>query len=301
MTYGASVKKFLIIAAVVVFSLVSAVIVLTSERSAPTDCAFSLDLKKIRELASKQPGAKPSSVRVEQFTTFSFPRRAIAAGEALGDAEMIVYAYQVTYPDRTIMLDAALSAAQAEEAQASDYKPEAWLHLQKAFTNASAIYVTHEHADHLGGLFAGALPKNVHLTPEQMASPFRSEPAVISEEAKKLITPLIYEDAIALAPGLFAIKAPGHTPGSQWFYVQQADGKEILFVGDTAWHMMNIEHVQGPPQLVSWMLKNDRHANACQLKTLKDNLANLTIVPGHDGEYMKSLLAAGTLAQGFAF
>jgi glyoxylase-like metal-dependent hydrolase (beta-lactamase superfamily II) len=54
-----------------------------------------------------------------------------------------------------------------------------------------------------------------------------------------------------IVPRVVLIKAPGHTPGSQMVYVKRADGQEILFLGDVAWQMRNIEEVRERARLVT--------------------------------------------------
>jgi glyoxylase-like metal-dependent hydrolase (beta-lactamase superfamily II) len=274
----------------------------TVPTASPRECVFGFDLATARALAGSIAGDKPSSIHVEHIATFRAPGAVIRAGAPWAMVELRVFAYQLRFADRTIILDVAMNEAQARESHASAFEPAAFARLETALAAASAIYVTHEHADHMGSVFAGPTPpKQLRLTSEQIASD-RSKPLVISEAAKRVLSPLVYDDMTALAPGLVAIKAPGHTPGSQWFFVSLASGGELLIVGDTAWHMMNIEHVQGPPRLASLMLKNDRQANACQLIALKRLLESepkLGIVPGHDGPRIEELIAAGTLVRGF--
>jgi glyoxylase-like metal-dependent hydrolase (beta-lactamase superfamily II) len=269
------------------------------EAAVPDDCRPRLDLARVRQLASSMPGEKPKEIRTDGFTTFKVPWRMVRGGDSLQMVQMRVYAYQLVYPDRTVILDAAMSQAQAARMGGRDYDAAAWKRLEGAMAAASAVYVTHEHGDHMGGVFAGALPPHARLTPEQLSSD-RFKPLVIDEAAKKAVQPLVYEDMTALAPGLVAIKAPGHTPGSQWFFVTRADGRELLLVGDTAWQMRNIELTQGPPQLVSLMLKNDRHANACQLVELKALAARepaLAVMPGHDSAHHEQLVQRGLLVR----
>lgn len=99
------------------------------------------------------------------------------------------------------------------------------------------------------------------------------------------------------------IKAPGHTPGSQMVYVQTANGTEVLFIGDVAWHFRNIELLRERARLVTWLfLKEDRRAVFGQfaaLKRLPGDEPGIHIVPGHDGKVIDGLVAAGVLKKGF--
>ena len=100
------------------------------------------------------------------------------------------------------------------------------------------------------------------------------------------------------------IKAAGHTPGSQMVYVQTADGTEVLLIGDVAWHFRNIELQRERARLVTmFLIKEDRTAVFGQLAALKrlhETQPAVHIVPGHDGQVIDALVAAGVLKRGFS-
>jgi glyoxylase-like metal-dependent hydrolase (beta-lactamase superfamily II) len=170
---------------------------------------------------------------------------------------------------------------------------------------ASAIYVTHEHGDHMGGLVAELSTPSVaaaaRFTKAQLAHPETLQIPIPAEQLATL-KPIDYQGAVAVAPGVVLIAAPGHTPGSQLVYVQLADGRELLFLGDAAWHTENIDKMRQPPRLITLMLKNDRDATACQLIAFHDlgeKEPKLHLVPGHDARVIHSLVEQGLIAQGF--
>ena len=43
-------------------------------------------------------------------------------------------------------------------------------------------------------------------------------------------------------------------------YVKRVDGQEILFLGDVAWQMRNIEKVRERARLATWLTGEDREA-----------------------------------------
>jgi glyoxylase-like metal-dependent hydrolase (beta-lactamase superfamily II) len=107
----------------------------------------------------------------------------------------------------------------------------------------------------------------------------------------------------AIAPGMVLIAAPGHTPGSQMVYVKLADGRELLFLGDVTWHQRNIDVKRERPRWVTALLiQEDRAKVSGQINALSElstQEPELRIVPGHDGEVMDALTAAGYFDKGF--
>ena len=105
-----------------------------------------------------------------------------------------------------------------------------------------------------------------------------------------------------MAPGVVLLTAPGHTPGSQLVFVQLADGRELLFLGDVAWQFTNIEHQRERARLVTLMIGEDRTLVLSQLRALAElheKEPKLAIVPGHDAAVIEKLIAEGTLVPRF--
>ena len=119
----------------------------------------------------------------------------------------------------------------------------------------------------------------------------------------KARAPFTYERAVAVAPGVVLLRAPGHTPGSQLVFIERQDGEEFLLLGDVAWHRENYEQVQERARLVTLLLGEDRDAVLAQLAALQKLSTaepKLHIVPGHDGVVMKQLLDAQLMTSKFA-
>ena len=72
---------------------------------------------------------------------------------------MAFIAYQVVYPDKTVIIDACASKAafEAMPYAPSDYSDENYSVLQEALRKASLILMTHEHYDHIGGIAASRI------------------------------------------------------------------------------------------------------------------------------------------------
>lgn len=271
----------------------------------PSACHYTLDMVKIREAASSMPGDKPKEIRVERVSSASFPEALVVAGRPLKSAEFRVYAYQLVFDDKTVIVDTAMNLQQARHAgMADDYDPAAWDHVVKAMNSASAIYVTHEHEDHLGGAVGvkdAAWLANVHLNPEQLTEGTPSQ-AEMSPQTRAALTPLPYRGLVAVAPGVVLIRAPGHTPGSQMIYIQRADGVEVLLTGDAALLMDSIKFEQGPNCLVTMIKRGNRRAAACTLLALdrlRKTEASIAIMPGHDGAIMEELVTKKVFIPGF--
>jgi glyoxylase-like metal-dependent hydrolase (beta-lactamase superfamily II) len=276
------------------------------KRSTPADCAWKLDMAAVRAAANAVPGDKPTELRMEPIVEFKFPEAIISTGRPWSKVVQRVFAYQLAYGDKTIVLDTGMSEAQARSTfgSAATFNKPGWDHLERALREASAIYVTHEHPDHLGGLLAE--PADVigkaTITQQQFDHLDRLQGITVPDAAKAALRPSQVAPIQGVAPGLVLVQAPGHTPGSQLIYVQLQNGKEILLTGDTAWRMVNIKEEQGQPRLLSLVMRNDPEATQCQLAALDkldESDKNVAVIPGHDGDRMDALVKAGTVVAGF--
>jgi glyoxylase-like metal-dependent hydrolase (beta-lactamase superfamily II) len=125
------------------------------------------------------------------------------------------------------------------------------------------------------------------------------------DSLQKALTPLEYEKYYALAPGMVLVKAPGHTPGSQLVFVKLASGKELLFIGDVAWHMTQLHELWYRPRLVTDLyLHENRNQVLNEFRTLHDLGASepaLQIVVSHDLDQRGELIKSGVLGDRFQF
>ncbi len=280
---------------------------LVVDASGPSAGEYAIDMTEVRRLAASVPGDRAQEIRVERISAFKMPRTAMIAGESWTQVDVPVYSYQVVFPDKEVLIDTAIDGVAAIAQKEPSFDGAAYARMQAAMIKASNIVITHEHPDHIGGLVAhpslALVLEHTQLTKEQVDHPEKMFGLKFPEGALASYKPLSYDRAHAIAPGVVVIKAAGHTPGSQLVFVQLANGKEVLFLGDVAWRHENVERVRSRARLVSWwFLGEDRDAVLHQLaalKRLQEAEPALVVVPGHDVERMSEILKSGTMSAEF--
>jgi glyoxylase-like metal-dependent hydrolase (beta-lactamase superfamily II) len=271
--------------------------------ASPTEIPFKGDLAVIRRLSAVIPGALPLAINGVRFAASIRPRKFVIAGGDETPVSMPRTAFQVVYPDATLMLDAGMDKATHDSfGEGEPFYQSEFERLQRALNAARLIVLTHYHADHVAGVlqapnFAELAGKTIVTTETlrlMMEAPHRPHLKLTAESAREFIT-LDYNSYYPVAPGVVLIKAPGHSPDMQMVYIRLQSGQEYLHSVDAAWNMANIQQVKG--KAAPWV-KEDAAAILGQLRWLNrigETEKNVTILVTHDDELFKSLTRQGVL------
>jgi glyoxylase-like metal-dependent hydrolase (beta-lactamase superfamily II) len=269
---------------------------------------FHPDLAAIRAMGTVLPGALPVAVNGVRVAASIRPRKFVIAGGDDTPVTMPRTAFQIVYPDCTVMIDSGLDNATHDSFspdKPEPYFPEAFATLRRALDAARLIVLTHHHADHVAGVvtaanFAALAAKTVitmDVADCLMNTPHRPHLKLAPAAIAQFIV-LDYPQAYPVAPGVVLIRSPGHSTDSQMVYIRLQSGREILHSVDSAWVMDNILEVKG--KAAPWV-KEDVPAVMAQLRWLKavhETEKNITILVTHDDDRFAQLTASGAIGGG---
>ena len=281
---------------------------LDASEPVPETTSYRIDLAALHQLAGSLPGPKPRAIRSLRVADAALPRGVIFAGEPFTPQPNVHQVFQLVWDDRFALIDTAFPPALFEQVSAfgdgpSRYYDEAWPQLSRALAAADFIVVTHEHFDHLAG--AGALPEarasHLRLNAHQLANTGALDESKLPVALRGALTALPEAEAQALAPGVVLLAAPGHTPGSQIVYVERADGRTALFLGDVAWNAEQIRQLHYRPRLVTYVLGENRAQVLGEFRALHElgeSHPEIAQVVSHDPDQRAAFLADGLLVDG---
>jgi glyoxylase-like metal-dependent hydrolase (beta-lactamase superfamily II) len=252
-----------------------------------------VSIAQLRVLAASQPGAAPTGVEVERVAFRRLPGTLFVAGGGIKRRLIAVMAWRLPVPGSgPIVIDSAMDGKAAQEMGMESFDPQAWARVEQALGSASQIVITHEHADHLGGVVSLGkrdLLEKVRFNSNQL--PGNRWTDLLRWPAPPLPIPGVTGTApMVIAPGVVVIPAASHTEGSQMVYVRLADGREFLFTGDIATMARSWQELRARSRLVGdYLAPEDRSEVFAWLKTiraLKAQSPGLVILPGHDFEWL---------------
>jgi len=252
-----------------------------------------ITIELLRQAAATLPGAAPSRVEVEHVAFRRLPGNLFAAGSGMKRRLIGVMVWRLPVPGKgPIMIDSGLDQAAAEQMGMEQFKPDAWKRVVTSLGQASLILITHEHADHLGGVIGlgqREVLNRVRFTPRRR--PGNGWTDRLKWPSAPLPAPALTGlELKPVAPGVVVIPAPSHTPGSQMVFVRLADGREFLFTGDIATLSQSWQEQRARSRLVGdWLAPENRGEVYSWLKTiraLKAASPGLVVIPGHDFEWI---------------
>lgn len=266
-----------------------------------------LDLSRIRALVAAQPGPLPVAINAVRVAMSVRPNKFVIEGGDETPTRMPRTAFQLVYPEHTVMLDSGLDQETHDsfaKGEKEPYFPDEFVKLMRALNQAGAIILTHYHADHVGGIVTApnraTLARKTFVTRHtarlMVETPHRPNLAQNEEQMRDFIL-FDYEEHYPIMPGVVMIKTPGHSEDSQMVFIRLQDGREYLHSVDTVWNMQNIIEMKG--KAAPWVTENKAQINI-QLKWLNSLLTDepdLTILVTHDDDQLARVMADGRVGQ----
>ncbi len=265
-----------------------------------------VSIVRLRELAAKIPGQRPVSVEMEEVAYARVPGNVFVAGSGIKRKYFGFMAFRLPVPGSgAAIIDTGMTEAVASELGVERFIAPAQAKVDAAVRQAGLILATHEHSDHMAGLAAlSSDPAIARARLGQQQLPNAPLAGRLPWANRTGLTATIAPGGPqALAPGIVAIPAPSHTPGSQMIYVQLASGKEYLFAGDIATMAQSWRELRGRSRLITdYVAKEDRRETFAWLMTIRRLAADapeLRIIPGHDFEWILDTKNRTGIRRGF--
>ncbi|ANP44751.1 hypothetical protein [Candidatus Viadribacter manganicus] len=282
------------------------------DAAAPAEAGNIVNLAAYRDLvANDAPETLPTAVNIEFVGESKAPSFATEAGAFGGERTLSYNSFQIVAPSGNTIIDGAVDRDTLNDMSQGkgSFDEQAYERVLTAMTRSPTVMITHEHLDHVMAIARHPHPadiaRNLDLTAAQLAGlPQHALNGQLAPEIAS-IAQLDLTQPQRIAPGVVAVAMPGHSPGTILIYAKTA-AREYLFIGDIAWVMGSVEHLRGRPRFITWIMPGvdpGRPNVLSQLRALHDISAanpDLVLIPAHDDAYLRSLIANGTLGEGFA-
>lgn len=305
-------RKLLVLLFAVIFIAAAGAWWLLIDARAPNEAPEFFSIEEFRSLVAADEGDGPATVRWLEVAHDKAPAWAVQAGRFGAPVEMSYNAVQLAWPGRSMVIGAAVDEEAFETMRQTPdgrFDERAYRILMASVGGADAVWITHEHFDHVMAIARHPRPQRLaetlRLNPPQLAAlPAFIPDGRLPAELEGL-EPVAVSRPTRIAPGVVVAPAAGHTEGSQVFYVQRADGQEYLLVGDIVWNMQNIADLSTRPRLLQYVVFEPDEVRTRvleQVRALHDLMAaepGLAIVPTHDRAHLRTLTADGLLVEGF--
>lgn len=250
-----------------------------------------IDIVRLRALATSEGGARPVAIEYAAVATDTIPGTFLVAGGGLRSDETGVFVWRLITPGGDTIINSGLTRDQAMASGYGSFHPTIQATAESWLMAARRIIFTSEEIDHVGGLI-DLLPADRDIAARLIGNPQQLDAVkALAPELTKSVKPppaaLVPPDGYAaIAPGIAAVRTPGHLGGSQMIYVRLDDGREYLFAGDTAPMRRNVEW-QRPRSRYSaeWWGNEDRTATLGWIKgltRLQEAEPGLKVIYGHD-------------------
>jgi glyoxylase-like metal-dependent hydrolase (beta-lactamase superfamily II) len=263
--------------------------VAVADKADVREAPFEAELSQIRRLAHLMPGALPTAVNGIRVAASVRPHRFAIDGGDDTPVTMPRTAFQVVYPDCTVMIDSGLDRETHDSFSTPDkrepYFADQFSRLQQALNAARMIVLTHFHADHVVSVATAQCLLNTPHRPH------------LAMSADKINQFNIFDYGLydLIAPGMVLIRAPGHSADHQMVYIALASGAEILHSVDVGWVMKNIRQIKG--KAAPWV-KEDVPAVLGQLRWLNRiyrEEPNVTLLVTHDDRQFDDAVRSGAI------
>lgn len=291
---------------------------LGSSVSVPAESAFWLARPEaLDELRKAARDTGPSEVRVGIVGRTAMPAWFNTAWGGFDRERRVFITLQLVYPDGHVIIDAPFGAETQRELLGEDspFDADQFARMERALSSAKSIFLSHVHRDHLGGLVDADDPESLlartELTPEQKAGLRRKgevepgDPSTLGFDVESfagVVRILEFSRLMQVAPGVVAIKNPGHTPGHVMYFIRAAGGRELLYVGDLVWSYRNVETGRSRPRVVAeYFLGEDTAAVADQLRalmTFAQAHPEVEILVSHDAARLERQIENGVVESG---